>query len=44
MKLSAKIINLPARIELNVSRKMLGFHDGDYDECRRLGCYAVWLL
>jgi hypothetical protein len=24
--------------------KILGFHDGDYEECRLLGCYAVWLL
>jgi hypothetical protein len=21
-----------------------GFHGGDYEECRLLGCYAVWLL
>jgi hypothetical protein len=21
-----------------------GCHGGDYDECRLLGCYAVWLL
>jgi hypothetical protein len=24
--------------------KILGFHCGDYEEGRRLGCYAVWLL
>jgi hypothetical protein len=24
--------------------KILGFHGGDYEECRLLGCYAVWLL
>jgi hypothetical protein len=24
--------------------KIWGFHDGDYEECRLLGCYAVWLL
>jgi hypothetical protein len=21
-----------------------GLHSGDYEECRLLGCYAVWLL
>jgi hypothetical protein len=21
-----------------------GHHDGDYEECRILGCYTVWLL
>jgi hypothetical protein len=25
-------------------RKILGFHDGDYEECRLLGCGAVFLL
>jgi hypothetical protein len=25
-------------------RKIWGFHCGDYEECRLLGCYAVWLL
>jgi hypothetical protein len=24
--------------------KICGFHGGDYEECRLLGCYAVWLL
>jgi hypothetical protein len=24
--------------------KIWGFHGGDYEECRLLGCYAVWLL
>jgi hypothetical protein len=24
--------------------KILSFHGGDYEECRLLGCYAVWLL
>jgi hypothetical protein len=24
--------------------KILGFHGGDYEECRILGCYDVWLL
>jgi hypothetical protein len=24
--------------------KICGFHGGDYDEYRLLGCYAVWLL
>jgi hypothetical protein len=24
--------------------KISGFHGGDYEECRLLGCYAVWLL
>jgi hypothetical protein len=24
--------------------KIWGFHGGDYEECRRQGCYAVWLL
>jgi hypothetical protein len=24
--------------------KIWGFHDGDYEEWRLLGCYAVWLL
>jgi hypothetical protein len=23
--------------------KIWGFHGGDYEECRLLGCYAVWL-
>jgi hypothetical protein len=23
---------------------MSGFHGGDYEECRFLGCDAVWLL
>jgi protein tyrosine phosphatase len=27
-----------------MERKILGFHGGDYEECRFLGCYAVWLL
>jgi hypothetical protein len=22
----------------------IGFHGGDYEEWRRLGCYALWLL
>jgi hypothetical protein len=25
-------------------RKIWGFHGGDYEEWRLLGCYAVWLL
>jgi hypothetical protein len=24
--------------------KYLRFHGGDYEQCRLLGCYAVWLL
>jgi hypothetical protein len=24
--------------------KVWGFHGGDYEECRLLGCYALWLL
>jgi hypothetical protein len=24
--------------------KILGFRGGGYEECRLLGCYAVWLL
>jgi hypothetical protein len=24
--------------------KISGFHDGDYEECRFLGCEAVWFL
>jgi hypothetical protein len=24
--------------------KVGGYHGGDYEECRLLGCYAVWLL
>jgi hypothetical protein len=24
--------------------EICGFHDGDYEECRLLGCDAVWLL
>jgi hypothetical protein len=24
--------------------KILGFHGGDYEEFRLLGCYALWLL
>jgi hypothetical protein len=24
--------------------KILGFLGGDYEECRLLGCYAMWLL
>jgi hypothetical protein len=24
--------------------KIRGFHGGDYEEFRLLGCYAVWLL
>jgi hypothetical protein len=24
--------------------KILGFHDGDYEECRLLGCDVVFLL
>jgi hypothetical protein len=24
--------------------KIRGFHGSDYEECRLLGCYAVWLL
>jgi hypothetical protein len=24
--------------------KIWGFHDGGYEECRPLVCYAVWLL
>jgi hypothetical protein len=24
--------------------KIRGFHHGDYEDCRLLGCYAVWLL
>jgi hypothetical protein len=26
------------------ARKIWGFHDGNYEECRILGSYAVWLL
>jgi hypothetical protein len=25
-------------------RKILDSHGGDYDECRLLDCYALWLL
>jgi hypothetical protein len=24
--------------------KIWAFGDGDYEECRLLGCYTVWLL
>jgi hypothetical protein len=24
--------------------KILDYHGGGYEECRLLGCYAVWLL
>jgi hypothetical protein len=24
--------------------KIRGYHGGDYEECRLLGCYVVWLL
>jgi hypothetical protein len=24
--------------------KLWGFHGGDYEECRLIGCYALWLL
>jgi hypothetical protein len=24
--------------------KILGFHGADYEECRLLGCYAMWLF
>jgi hypothetical protein len=24
--------------------KIWGFHGGDYEELRLLGCYAMWLL
>jgi hypothetical protein len=24
--------------------KISSFHDGDHEECRLLGCYAMWLL
>jgi hypothetical protein len=24
--------------------KLRGFHNGDYEECRPLGCVAVWFL
>jgi hypothetical protein len=24
--------------------KILYFHGGDYEECRLVGCHAVWLL
>jgi hypothetical protein len=27
-----------------MSSKILGFHGGDYKDCRLLGCDAVWLL
>jgi hypothetical protein len=33
--LKAKLISLS---------KILGFQGGDYDECRLLGCDAMWLL
>jgi hypothetical protein len=27
-----------------MSCKIFGFHGGDYEEWRLLGCYAMWLL
>jgi hypothetical protein len=32
------------RTKIYYSCKIWGFHDVDYEECRLLGCYAVWLL
>jgi hypothetical protein len=29
---------------LIVGCRILGFHGGDYEECRLLGCGAVWIL
>jgi hypothetical protein len=33
-----------AMVPLRISCKTSGFHSGDYEECRRLGCVAVRLL
>jgi hypothetical protein len=26
----------------NISRQIWGFHSGDYEEWRLLGCYTLW--
>jgi hypothetical protein len=31
-------------VAVPVLYKVLGFRSGNYEECRLLGCYAVWLL
>jgi hypothetical protein len=31
-------------IQLHIFSKIWGFHCGDYEERRLLGCYAVWIL
>jgi hypothetical protein len=41
--LSVVLLNIWAYKNYYIS-KIWGFHRGDYEECRLLGCYAVWLL
>jgi hypothetical protein len=31
-------------VSSKVQKKFLGFHDGGYQECHLMVCYAVWLL
>jgi hypothetical protein len=31
-------------IKIAIYCKILGFHGGDYEECRLLGWYVVWFL
>jgi hypothetical protein len=38
------IIDLSLRVTTLQLCRIWGFHGGDYEECRLLGCYAVWPL
>jgi hypothetical protein len=29
---------------VNIKIEICGFHGGDYEECRLLGCGAAWIL
>jgi hypothetical protein len=36
--------NAKVKNDEDITRKIWGFHGGDYEEWCLLGCYAVWLL
>jgi hypothetical protein len=41
---SIYIVSLLCGVKIFIQCKIWGFLSGDYEECRLLGCYTIWLL
>jgi hypothetical protein len=44
-KSTKRLIDASKEVGLEINAgNVIGFHLGDYEKCRILGCYVVWLL